>query len=804
MQLSAERKKQVLFWIPIATVILVLFGLPILRGEALFWGLPITQFVPWWVQAIQNLSAGELPFWNPNLGMGAPLLANYQLGFFYPPNWLFVLAGFILGAEGIAWVQAVLICAHLIWAAVGMRRLMNVLGVSQFGGTIAALAYAFSGYLIARAWFLSILWVVTWLPWLSWASYVLIAELYRVQLGKLNWQRDFRRSRLALLAALLTLQLLAGHAQTAWYSGVFLGLWMLFWGFYGPIQAHPRPEVVPAENPSAQRWVLLPLTLIILGVAVLAAIGLASIQLLPTAEYLLQSQRASSVDYETAMTYSFWPWRFLGFIAPNLFGNPAMGDYWGYANFWEDAIYIGLIPFFLATTTLFKLRKLSLIQRRLVLFLWVVTGFAFVMALGTNLPVFPWLFRYIPTFDMFNGPTRWSILAVFSLTMLAGIAAEHWTRPIHRALYWTRLGTAGGVAITCGALAGWLVLGQSADAERLQTMALAIGMTGIWALVGGVLALSAPLGSGQNDESKITNPTRWHFFVVIWIALDLTVAGWGLNPTEPSSLYADSPALFDPLPAGRVYISSEAEYAIKFEKYFQFSTFDSVEDWTLIRQTFLPNIGVLNGNQAAVNNFDPIVPDRFARWLTVLGEADSDLEAILLNLSGVSTVVNKDFDTPSGARLEMIEPGQYLRAFTCQRFYEDKDLLLEHMLADPDTLRSVIFLEGSGSDTITNCEPAVKPKISLVQSGIQRKEVIVETEEQLWLMLTESWYPGWRVTINGQNVALLRADYLFQAVQVPPGTHKVIFEYSPFAFKIGAAISLLALAVVALLIIRAR
>jgi hypothetical protein len=84
-----------------------------------------------------------------------------------------------------------------------------------------------------------------------------------------------------------------------------------------------------------------------LGLAVVFATLLAVAQLLPTAEYLLQSQRAGAVEYEFAMTYSFWPWRFLTLLAPGLFGSPASGDYWGYANYWEDAVYIGLLPFLL-------------------------------------------------------------------------------------------------------------------------------------------------------------------------------------------------------------------------------------------------------------------------------------------------------------------------------------------------------------------------------------------------------------------------------------------------------------------------
>jgi hypothetical protein len=62
----------------------------------------------------------------------------------------------------------------------------------------------------------------------------------------------------------------------------------------------------------------------------------------------MNTARAATVEPELAMTYSFWPWRALGLLLPDLFGNPSRGNYWGYANFWEDAIYIGIITLIFA------------------------------------------------------------------------------------------------------------------------------------------------------------------------------------------------------------------------------------------------------------------------------------------------------------------------------------------------------------------------------------------------------------------------------------------------------------------------
>ena len=44
-------------------------------------------FYPYWSAAADALRAGRVPLWNPDIFMGAPLLANSQAGFFYPLNW---------------------------------------------------------------------------------------------------------------------------------------------------------------------------------------------------------------------------------------------------------------------------------------------------------------------------------------------------------------------------------------------------------------------------------------------------------------------------------------------------------------------------------------------------------------------------------------------------------------------------------------------------------------------------------------------------------------------------------------------
>ncbi len=60
-----------------------------------------------------------------------------------------------------------------------------------------------------------------------------------------------------------------------------------------------------------------------------------------------------------------------------------------------------------------------------------------------------------------------------------------------------------------------------------------------------------------------------------------------------------------------------------------------------------------------------------------------------------------------------------------------------------------------------------------------------------YLVLTDTYYPGWRARVDGQAAEILRADYYFRAVYLPEGEHVVQFTYDPASFKIGLAVSLI-------------
>ena len=197
---------------------------------------------------------------------------------------------------------------------------------------------------------------------------------------------------------------------------------------------------------------------------------------------------------------------------------------------------------------------------RLVYFLGILVIGVFLIASGSNTPIFPWLYRHVPTFDMFQAPTRVSLLAIFALSILAAVGADSWSRPQGRQLYWLRLGVMAAAAITVGAGLA-LLLTRNLPIEIRPSFIRAAAWLGLWGVCLGLLALRAP--QGEMDGLEGMEWGWWQWAVVAVLGIDLVVAGWGLNPSVPLSVYTDpAPAAAEvqnKLGGGRIYLGAEDE-----------------------------------------------------------------------------------------------------------------------------------------------------------------------------------------------------------------------------------------------------
>ncbi len=728
----------------LALSLIVLF-FPVLIGGAFFWGLPALQFVPWRVFALDQLFSGVIPLWNPLNGAGSPLFANYQSALLYPPSWLTLPTGLINPAVT-AWVMSLTAILHLFVTGWGMWHLTGRIGFSPLGRGVSTLGMGLTLYLVARLGTYPTISAAAWLPWLAWAA-----------LGVIQLRRIRDAGQVALFTALL---LLAGHAQTAWYTILLVTAFTVWSAIF------VNKERATAPPP---KFKTLLVSVIGIAAAALLGAGVSSLQLAATAELLGQSQRSDGADYWFALNYSYSPARSLALISPNIFGTPADGSFFTEGSYFEDAAYIGLIPLISAVCALFawiRRRTDRPEHWRYVPFALIVVAIGFLLALGRYSPVFPFLYEHVPTFDLFQAPVRWHLWTVFGLSLAAGIGVEAWGRDV-RSRRFGRWGLAAGIGIGLAAIS---VMVSGMGGTTLRAMAGGMLATAVFLTAAGVLTLNQP-------ERSTSGHWRWQGLVLLFIAADLVWAAWGLNPIVSAGFYQRLDDVEES--SGRVYMPTAQEEVLRYGTWFRFDDYRiAANDPDGVRASGLANLNLLDGI-SNFNNFEPLLVDHYAAFLASLEQARTESLAIAAGL-----------DT----RAWLISGGA-----VC---WHKSDLSLMEGLRDPAwDATSVAHMRGDGG--CASHERVDMGTAQIIRDAGNQLTIQVDAARMAWLIVADTDYPGWSAFVDGDSVPIFRVNGAFRAVQVDGGAHTVEFVYQPSWAIPALAISLITL-VLMIVLLRTR
>ena len=401
-------------------------------------------FYPYWEAAAEALRAGRAPLWNPFLFMGAPFLANSQAGFFYPLNWPL----WLLLPTPYAVSAAILL--HLAIAGVGAYLAgRRVLGLGRMAGLVTAVAFALGGYLTAQVEHVNQLQGLAWLPW------------FLVVVGGRSARNGHALLRQALgVAVLFALQLLAGHTQTTFITGVGVGVWILCGegrGASGEWRG-ARGEWASGEGArgrGARRvgaWLVGRVGPVVVGGGL--ALLLAAAQLLPTLELTGLSSRQGGLPPNEVLSFS---------LHPLLLARALLPAY-GQGLFSEYTAVLPLTVLALAWFGGWQWRRRPEVRPALVL-----TGVGLFLALGAFNPLY-WLLARLPGFDFFRAPARWLALYALGAALLAGVGWQtlaarkmNWQRPLRFSLFLLLLLMAWGYAAAF--FTRWIPLGPEAPFE---------------------------------------------------------------------------------------------------------------------------------------------------------------------------------------------------------------------------------------------------------------------------------------------------------------------------------------------------
>jgi len=626
---------------------------------------------------------------------------------------------------------------HLFLGGLFMLGFLRALRLRPLPSLLGAVVFMLNGFTVSWLEYPTLaLWTTMWLPLALW--------LLELAISRRRWSYAIG------CGGVIGLDLLGGHLQISTYVLLAVTAYALVRGV-------------------SQRALLRSLGS--LAVALVLGLGLALAQLLPTLELARNSLR-SSPDAEQALATAL-PWNHLVvYLMPYFFGNPAWHNYWGDLgvlpiNFLETSGYVGVLTLFLAaygllacpprapddTTPPTSRGWRTWVARSLpsfpTSFFALVLALALLVALGT--PLYYVLYHAVPGFGQFRGLARMLFLAAFALAGLSAVGANALMSGETRLPAWPAP-VLGGIAVAIAASA--TALFGSRIFSRMDSVGYLLHQWLVFlALTGASVALLLLRLRGT------LAPARFGRAALAVVACDLLIAGVGFNPAVDARL--------DFLP-------------------------------TRATDFLVANIG--SGRMTSIGPVD-------SRWMP----PNTPLAYRLRDIHGYDSLVPAPYER---MLVEACQTQQFRWPQPGDPFLHEAAvnyLLTDMEIAHPDW--EPIYLDEGQTRIYRSRRPrprayllpaerrppaAGRPgDVRFVEDGINRVRLSVNTSGPSRLVLSDTSYPGWRVRADGEPADALPAPPVFRAVDLPPGSHQVLWQYEPSSFRVGLFLSLTCTALLA-------
>jgi hypothetical protein len=776
---------------PVAGVLYVLWP-GLWRGETPLLRDLFTFFHPWTDYLVRRVSAGEFPAWNPLEYCGLSWAGHIASRLHDPSFALYLVAPYRLA---VLLDLAVHVSLGALFASLFLRRL----GVGLAGTVLGGCTFALNAWVIAK---------------FEAPGKVAICSFYPLALLAASWASE-GRARCAILgmATAIGMQVLSGYPPIAAY---FIPAEILAGAIITLGTSTPGPRNVFAK--------LLPL-------AVGAALGimLSAVALVP---FLDEARRAAywrPLPFEAASARSLHPIYLAGLLLPRIAGMPGADRYWGgeLADFGAGALYMSLPAFGCAVAAVvLAFRGLpppprdtdsQRAHRERIAATWALTlcaVLALIVAAGRYAPFFA-LLRELPFYSRTRWPSQSLALVTTSLALLAGIGLDglalgtrnprrRWTAPIALLtigillLLWSVQSTPG--RALRDAIAS---LAAPHQVEAMRSLALPYFVGDLKRA--GALALFAAV--------VLALPVRFWFVLPLAVGVDLALFGRGLVPFAPRDLFAERTHLgaleslrgsenrILRLPGGRdlgILLSGARDARVFREG-----------------RRALSGATHLLDDIPAADGANPLQTARNAYLVGALGRSRTpeDVRARLGAILGVSALVEPSplgLKPPSAEeplpdtvsfRTSAFAAVPFARVVDRVTVLRQDNAQIQRMLETGyDPAQEAVVPEAIAGFTLA-ATGAPAADCTVTRPRAERIGVRVALEREALLVVRESYDPGWRALVDGEERTIVRADYLFMGIPLHPGERDVLLLFQPRSIWVGrglTAATVLALLAIAL------
>ncbi len=714
----------------------------------------------------RTLDAGQSPWWSPDILGGYPMVADPLTALFYPPNAAMHLL--TRGSFLPYYRVEVQLALHILWAALGAYALARALTGSRMGGLVAGLTFAFGGFFVWHLPHLSPLSTLSWLPWTLFAYH----------------QATTRRSPVwvALGAASFGMLVLAGHAMTILQAGYLIGLLSV-----------AVAALSYRNDPARSAWALGA------GVAIgLLGSGLAMIQLLPSWELSSETSRAG-LSWAEASGSSFRPLWLLTAVIPGYFAPDDPALYWATGDPAETNMYLGLLPLVLAVLGVARAGRRD---RRLVGGILAAGAICLVLSFGSHALAYRLVYAVVPGFDHVRRPGNFIALVTLAIGLLAAFGVRsleerQGAEGVRSARVFGRLLLAGGVLLVGGLALAALRRAGSDDAvweERLHL--IQEGLLVALVIVGAGFALVRARVSLRLPTTVLVG------LLVLIVAVDIGAGNdkkvYAGNASPPNAYIGPDWAAAPGDPYVRELLDRQRQSAPD-----QFRIYPDRAGSIWIN-------GPLVWGLHSINGYSVLWPRQYQELFTLTTGNPGSPIYDLLNIRYVPTTMPLDelypgFDL-SGFRVELDgwmtvyeNIDAMPRAWVARRWVvQPPDDVLGWMTTNAGSLRDTVVVSEPPAPGAVSPTPLDGAEARIEAYANDRVVVRASMPDDGYLVLADTYYPGWRATVDGEDARVQRADHALRAVWVPAGEHEVVFTYRASGRTTGTVLTVVsALGIVA-------
>lgn len=685
----------------------------------------------------------------------------------YLPNWAnILLMNGELGHD--YFLLELVVIFHFFLGAIFTFFLARYFKIGFSGAIISALIFSFSGFIVGKIYYVSMIYSFIWLP--------LIFLFFHRGLNRNNW-RD-----IMLAGFFLIMSGLGSHLQITYYIGLFLFFYAAFFvitNYKTMVQGAVLEKIKSIFIPFVKLGLL----------AILLTAG-AAIIILPLFSYVDSTWHG---NIKSAFGYSLSPvyFMFMQFF-PQYFGEKYMTEsFYPNYNVAETYAYVGLLPLILsivASAALFK-------KNKEVKFFSIVSVISPLIAIGTYSPLYRILFKFFPYFNNFSNPARFALLFIMPVSLLAGfglgaVLGEQGSEAKRKAqvIFFAALKIIIGVALSIFSISALYQFGILKNISLIWLDALAPDSFFVYYSVFLFFLLLLYLVAVNWFPGRIKR-SFFAGFLVFAVFFELYFFGarpYDLkNSVNPLEYYRETPL--------SVFLTkkNEAEYRLL--------------DRNLLGNGFshyykIPSVG---GVGVAGFRYEKYAKGNFYED-TSYAKIDSGNRLNLLNARYV---------------LFASEPkkGNYKKVEGVDNLYENPDVLprlfLVHQaetITDPDAVlkriddtdfdlrRTIVLEKASPLAAADSGRQNTKDKAIFTYYSPDKIDIYANSQAPSMLFLSEMYHPGWKAYVDGKPAEIYQANYLFRSVYLDKGPHSVAMIFGPEDAKLGKKITIAALSVLLL------